>query len=204
MLIVSCMCFLHRCSFYWIILAILSVAPKNSCRTVGGPNCGQNRLHETVTSSPAEGLVDPTIRAPQEPWTVAHFNLGLGLLGPLHSTYSKNIWLRAPQMHKKHGISWDSHVFFVWFYMEARKTQRLNGLSPSIFVLSRWSQPGAGPRRPNKQGVEMSWNGGWNSDSHRKYRVVPEFPEIFIWVCLKIGYIPNYSHLMGIMITNIH
>ena len=23
-----------------------------------------------------------------------------------------------------------------------------------------------------------------------------------IWVCLKIGYIPNYSHLIGIMITN--
>jgi len=70
---------------------------------------------------------------------VAHFNLGLGLLGPLHSTYSRNIWLRAPQMHKKHGISWDSHVFFVWFNMEARKTQRLNELSPIIFVLSRWS-----------------------------------------------------------------
>ena len=23
-----------------------------------------------------------------------------------------------------------------------------------------------------------------------------------IWVCLKIGYIPNYSHLVGIMIIN--
>ena len=23
----------------------------------------------------------------------------------------------------------------------------------------------------------------------------------FIWVCLKIGYIPNYSHLIGIMIS---
>ena len=23
-----------------------------------------------------------------------------------------------------------------------------------------------------------------------------------IWVCLKIGYIPNYSHLIGIMIIN--
>jgi hypothetical protein len=22
-----------------------------------------------------------------------------------------------------------------------------------------------------------------------------------IWVCLKIGYIPNYSHLIGIMIS---
>ena len=25
---------------------------------------------------------------------------------------------------------------------------------------------------------------------------------IFIWVCLKIGYTPNYSHLVGIMIIN--
>ena len=205
MLIVSCMCFLHRCSFYWIILAILSVAPKNSCRTVGGPNCGQNRLHETVTSSPAEGLVDPTIRAPQEPWTVAHFNLGLGLLGPLHSTYSKNIWLRAPQMHKKHGISWDSHVFFCLVLYGSQENPTAQwALSQHFRPVPMVQQPGAGPRRPNKQGVEMSWNGGWNSDSHRKYRVVPEFPEIFIWVCLKIGYIPNYSHLMGIMITNIH
>ena len=24
----------------------------------------------------------------------------------------------------------------------------------------------------------------------------------YIWVCLKIGYIPNYSHLIGIMIIN--
>ena len=24
---------------------------------------------------------------------------------------------------------------------------------------------------------------------------------MFIWVCLKIGYIPNYSHLIGIMIS---
>ena len=26
----------------------------------------------------------------------------------------------------------------------------------------------------------------------------------FIWVCLKIGYTPNYSHLVGIMIINHH
>jgi hypothetical protein len=26
--------------------------------------------------------------------------------------------------------------------------------------------------------------------------------EAAIWVCLKIGYIPNYSHLIGIMIIN--
>ena len=25
---------------------------------------------------------------------------------------------------------------------------------------------------------------------------------VSIWVCLKIGYIPNYSHLIGIMIIN--
>ena len=27
-------------------------------------------------------------------------------------------------------------------------------------------------------------------------------PNPHIWVCLKIGYIPNYSHLIGIMIIN--
>ena len=26
--------------------------------------------------------------------------------------------------------------------------------------------------------------------------------QCLIWVCLKIGYIPNYSHLVGIMIIN--
>jgi len=26
--------------------------------------------------------------------------------------------------------------------------------------------------------------------------------KVEIWVCLKIGYIPNYSHLIGIMIIN--
>ena len=26
--------------------------------------------------------------------------------------------------------------------------------------------------------------------------------KVFIWVCLKIWYIPNYSHLIGIMIIN--
>ena len=25
---------------------------------------------------------------------------------------------------------------------------------------------------------------------------------IYIWVCLKMGYTPNYSHLVGIMIIN--
>ena len=27
------------------------------------------------------------------------------------------------------------------------------------------------------------------------------FQSVYIWVCLKIGYIPNYSHLIGIMIS---
>ena len=27
-------------------------------------------------------------------------------------------------------------------------------------------------------------------------------PWVYIWVCLKIGYFPNYSHLIGIMIIN--
>jgi hypothetical protein len=33
---------------------------------------------------------------------------------------------------------------------------------------------------------------------------VPSCPFIYIlkWVCLKMGYTPNYSHLVGIMIIN--
>ena len=31
-----------------------------------------------------------------------------------------------------------------------------------------------------------------------------EFDQKASWVCLKIGYIPNYSHLIGIMIINNH
>ena len=37
------------------------------------------------------------------------------------------------------------------------------------------------------------------------YRSIMIYPDLhysgFIWVCLKIGYIPNYSHLIGIMIS---
>jgi hypothetical protein len=31
--------------------------------------------------------------------------------------------------------------------------------------------------------------------------LVPWKKAVIIWVCLKIGYIPNYSHLIGIMIS---
>ena len=34
----------------------------------------------------------------------------------------------------------------------------------------------------------------WSSDLYH--------PSMVIWVCLKIGYTPNYSHLIGIMIIN--
>ena len=37
--------------------------------------------------------------------------------------------------------------------------------------------------------------GAWNAD-------VFFSGILWIWVCLKIGYIPNYSHLIGIMIIN--
>ena len=29
-----------------------------------------------------------------------------------------------------------------------------------------------------------------------------ELSSVHIWVCLKMGYTPNYSHLVGIMIIN--
>ena len=38
---------------------------------------------------------------------------------------------------------------------------------------------------------------------HRQWEFLrPEYLMFDIWVCLKIGYIPNYSHLLGIMIIN--
>ena len=43
-----------------------------------------------------------------------------------------------------------------------------------------------------------------SSRSHPKLgfpMVSPHFAQSNIWVCLKIGYIPNHSHLIGIMIS---
>ena len=40
-----------------------------------------------------------------------------------------------------------------------------------------------------------------NSRRVQRWRVSASMLE-FIWICLKIGYIPNYSHLIGIMIIN--
>ena len=37
---------------------------------------------------------------------------------------------------------------------------------------------------------------------HGMQRVNLPLPSFAMWVCLKIGYIPNYSHLIGIMIIN--
>ena len=35
-----------------------------------------------------------------------------------------------------------------------------------------------------------------------QHTICPRNCSILFWVCLKIGYIPNYSHLIGIMIIN--
>ena len=47
-----------------------------------------------------------------------------------------------------------------------------------------------------------TWN-TWNTSHQKKKETLePEIPHL-IWVCLKMGYTPNYSHLVGIMIITI-
>ena len=53
----------------------------------------------------------------------------------------------------------------------------------------------AAARRSEEAGKAMKNRG-------KTHRITMELPWIsYIWVCLKIGYIPNYSHLIGIMIS---
>jgi hypothetical protein len=47
------------------------------------------------------------------------------------------------------------------------------------------------------------WNEVEAQDAFQVIRVPRmDMMDMAIWVCLKIGYIPNYSHLIGIMIIN--
>ena len=55
------------------------------------------------------------------------------------------------------------------------------------------------------------WGTPFHATAHHHHhpppppRPQPPPPHLFqhIWVCVRIGYIPNYSHLIGIMISNI-
>ena len=40
------------------------------------------------------------------------------------------------------------------------------------------------------------------ADTVGPYQLVLHHVKSIIWVCLKMGYTPNYSHLVGIMIIN--
>ena len=44
----------------------------------------------------------------------------------------------------------------------------------------------------------------WKHRLQQDHSLLEEFDSLtnIIWVCLKIGYTPNYSHLVGIMIIN--
>ena len=50
----------------------------------------------------------------------------------------------------------------------------------------------------SKMSCSCSWHG---LDDRGLLTEISTLPQE-IWVCLKIGYIPNYSHLIGIMIIN--
>ena len=59
------------------------------------------------------------------------------------------------------------------------------------------------PRAPQGQYLKLRWNlRGRSSGSVFSERVSSVKSRRCIWVCLKIGYIPNYSHLIWIMIIN--
>ena len=54
---------------------------------------------------------------------------------------------------------------------------------------------------PNSQSnLWTLWTDG-NGDEATKRRFSAGKPTSLIWVCLKMGYTPNYSHLVGIMIS---
>ena len=77
------------------------------------------------------------------------------------------------------------HVWFGWF---------------NLNLTSRVTHPVAQvPSWPTQQ---MTWKcrgmGSLGSPLAWKLRTYPDYPSI--WVCLKMGYTPNYSHLVGIMI----
>ena len=69
-------------------------------------------------------------------------------------------------------------LFLIWGQLR----QKL--ISPSI---------GSGSWQPWRKSLKSSWRYSrrWTGENWDQ-----------IWVCLKIGYIPNYSHLIGIMIIN--
>ena len=79
----------------------------------------------------------------------------------------------------------------------------LNGIQPSIIIYGYGSIPintifnGMNIHLP----AILMWTTGVQGFDTLPYYYHP-LSYIIIWVCLKIGYIPNYSHLVGIMIIN--
>ena len=50
-------------------------------------------------------------------------------------------------------------------------------------------------------GFWLQGHEGWETQQERTQRGRSNRMALFKWVCLKISYIPNYSHLIGIMIS---
>ena len=76
-------------------------------------------------------------------------------------------------------------------------------LMPSLFksVMALVAFIGTPPQRPPSNVARPRDDISWQVLG-RGYGQPPCVEGEIIWVCLKIGYIPNYSHLIGIMIIN--
>jgi len=76
--------------------------------------------------------------------------------------------------------------------LEICKMESTNGL---------WDGTASGKNPPPDTSLTLA-------TSQRTAMLLPELLEgniyrsPYMWVCLKIGYIPNYSHLIGIMLIN--
>jgi len=77
---------------------------------------------------------------------------------------------------------------------QAAKRLHVGDLAPAISSYEK--QKAAELRHSNNLMLRRS-RGAGSVEKERNYVLY-----IYIWVCLKMGYTPNYSHLVGIMIIN--
>ena len=98
------------------------------------------------------------------------------------------------------GLGWASELLcqvFPWFHRGFSLTNSLHSWvlgqkKPNLFRKKcRTEIPSIASRQNGKQELAMALGVCVNQVPARK-----------TWVCLKMGYIPNYSHLVGIMIIN--
>ena len=94
----------------------------------------------------------------------------------------------------------------IWIPYILHPFQELHGLSALLQALEHLrSSPFATKAAliSLRTSARARWNEVEAQDAFQVIRVPRmDMMDMAIWVCLKIGYIPNYSHLIGIMIIN--